>query len=121
MFVVLKSKISKMEIILILVYHKTAVQIQAFLDCLRYFVTAKEPDIVLGDFNVDFQSDLLVGSFMQSFNCVQLVSGPTHITGGLNDHVYVSKDFILFHQHLATVTAVYYSDHEAVELTTGFS
>ena len=104
MFLVLKSKVSKMEIKVILVYHKTAVQIQAFLDCLTYFVTAKETGIILGDFNVDFQSDLLVGSFMQSFNFVQPVSEPTHIRGGLIDHVYVNKDFPLSHQLLATVT-----------------
>lgn len=49
-----------MEIKLILVCHKTAVQICFFLDLLRYFVVAKEPDISLGDFNVGFQSDLVV-------------------------------------------------------------
>ena len=37
MFVVLESIVSKMEIKLILVCHKTAVQIQAFIDCLKYF------------------------------------------------------------------------------------
>ena len=68
------------------------------------FCTAKETYIILGDFNVDFQSDLLVGSFIQSFNFVQPVSEPTHIIGRLIDHVYVNKDFPLFHQLLATVT-----------------
>ena len=87
----------------------------SFHRLFKIFLTA---DIVLVDFNVDFQSDLLVGSFMQSFNFVQLVSEPTYIRGGLIYHVYVNKDFPLFHQLLAAVVPVYYSDHEAVELTT---
>ena len=57
---------------------------------------------------------------MQTFNFVQLVSQPTHIRGGLINHVSVNKDFPLIHQLLATVTPVYYFDHEAVELTTDF-
>ena len=65
MVVVLKSKLSQMEIKLILLYHITAVQIQVLLHFLRYFVTEKDPDIVLVDFNVDFQRDLLIGSFKQ--------------------------------------------------------
>ena len=85
-FLVFRSKTSKMEIKLILVYHKTAVQIQILLDCLRYFVTAKWSDIVLDDFNTDFQSDLLVGLFMQIFNFVQLASEPIQIRCGLIDH-----------------------------------
>ena len=39
----------------------------SFHRLFKIFLTA---DIVLVDFNVDFQSDLLVGSFMQSFNFV---------------------------------------------------
>ena len=73
MYVVLKCKVSKLEMILILVYHKTAAQIPVFLDCLRCFLIAKEQNIVLGDSNVDFQSDLLVTPFMQSFNFVKLL------------------------------------------------
>ena len=42
----------------------------SFLRLFKIFLTAKEPGIVLGDSNVDFQSHLLVGSFMQSFNFV---------------------------------------------------
>ena len=120
MFVVLKSKVSKMEIKLILVFHKTAAQIHVFLDFLRHFVEGKEPDILLDDFNVDFQSDLVVRSFMQSCNFVQLVSGPTHTRGELIDHVYVNKDFALFYQFLATVTPVCYPNNETVELTIDF-
>ena len=73
MYVVLKCKVSKLEMILILVYHKTAAQIPVFLDYWRCFLIAKERNIVLGDSNVDFQSDLLVTPFMQSFNFVKLL------------------------------------------------
>ena len=41
MFVVLKSIVSKTEIKLILVCHKTAEQIQALLDCLKYFYSKR--------------------------------------------------------------------------------
>ena len=96
-----------MEIKLILVCHKTAVQICFFLDLLRYFVVAKEPDISLGDFNVGFQSDLVVRSFMQSCNFVQLVAQSTHIRCELIDHVYINKDFSLLYEFLAKVTSAH--------------
>ena len=76
-------------------------------------------EILLSDFNMDFQSGIFVRSLMQSFKIVQLASDPTH-RGRLLYHVYANKYFLLLHRLLATVTPVYYSNHKAVELTTGF-
>ena len=55
---------------------------------------------------------------MQCFKFEQLVGQPTHIRGGLIDQVYVSKGFSVFSHLKAQVLSVYYSDHDAIEVTT---
>ena len=55
---------------------------------------------------------------MQPFNFEELVGEPTHIRGGLIDQVYVSKGFSLFSHLKSQVLSVYYSDHDAIEVTT---
>ena len=55
---------------------------------------------------------------MQCFKFEQLVGQPTHIRSGLIDQVYVSKGFSVFSHLKAQVLSVYYSDHDAIEVTT---
>ena len=46
-----------------------------------------KPDIVLGDYNFNFQNDFPISSLMQHFNFKQLVEEQTHITSGPIDQV----------------------------------
>ena len=46
-----------------------------------------KPDIVLGDYNFNFQNDFPISSLMQHFNFEQLVEEQTHITSGPIDQV----------------------------------
>ena len=114
---VLKSKVSKTEISLLLVYRKIAMEREHFSNTLRNLITTK-PNIVLDDFNFNYQNDLPISSLMQRVNFEQLVGEPTHIRGGLIDEVSVSKDFSVFSHLKAQVLSVYYSDHDAIEVTT---
>ena len=119
MSLVLKSKVSKTEISLLLVYRKMKdVKDEHFSNTLRYLIISTKPNIVLGDFNFNYQNDLPISSLMQRFNFKQLVGEPTHIRGGLTDQVYVSKDFLVFGHLKAQVLSVYHSDHDAIEVTT---
>ena len=73
MFLVLKSKVSKIEISLILVYRKIAIEEEHFSKILRYFIISTKPNIVLGDFNFNYQNHLPISSLMQRLNFEQLV------------------------------------------------
>ena len=118
MSLVLKSKVSKTEISLLLVYRKIAMEEEHFSNTLRYLIISTKPNIVLGDFSFNYQNDLLISSLMQRFNFEQLVGEPIHIRGGLIDQVYVSKDFSVFSHLKAQLLSVYYSDHDSIEVTT---
>ena len=55
-------------------------------------------------------------SFMENKEYSQVVTEPTHIRGGLIDHIYLSNAFrrsISFH---VILQSVYYSDHDAIKL-----
>ena len=114
MSLVLKSKRSKREISLLLVYRKIAMEEEHFLNTLKYLIISTKPNIVLGDFNFNYQNDFPISSLMQHFNFEQSVGEQTHIRGGLIDQVYVSKDFSVFSHLKAQVLSVYYSDHDTV-------
>ena len=83
-----------------------------------YLIISTKPNIVSGDFNFSYQNNLPISSLMQRFKFEQLVGEPTHIRGGLTDQVCVSKDFSVFTHFKAQVLSVYYSDHDAIEVTT---
>ena len=60
---------------------------ERFSNTLRYLIISIKPNIVLGDFNFNYQNDLPISSLMQRFNFEQLVGEPTHIRGGLIDQL----------------------------------
>ena len=91
---------------------------QHFSNKLRYLIMSTKPNIVLDDFNFNYQKYLPIVQLMQCFKFEQLVGQPTHIRGGLIDQVYVSKGFSVFSHLRAQVLSVYYSDHDAIEVTT---
>ena len=55
---VLKSKVSKTEISLLLVYRKIAKEEEYFSNTLRYLIISTKPNIVSGDFNFNYQNNL---------------------------------------------------------------
>ena len=74
--------------------------------------------IILGDFNCSAlvkEDNAIVRSFENS-GFIQVVQKPTHIQGGVIDHIYVSH-------HIApkllklTQKPVYYTDHDVMELS----
>ena len=118
MSLVLKSKVSKTEISLLLVYRKIAMEEEHFSNTLKYLIISTTPNIVLGDFNFNYQNDLLISSLMQRCNFDQLAGGSTHIRVGLTDQVYVRNYFSVCSHLKAQLLSVYYADHDAIDVTT---
>ena len=77
--------------------------------------------IVLGDMNIDLSKQPLnlFTKALRKIGVQQLVQSPTHILGGILDHVYVyckgSTKFTLYKTH-----PLYYSDHDAVTIFVQF-
>ena len=81
------------------------------LDCLNLEKTV----IVLGDMNVDLKKHPM-NSLTKSLTNIgfqQLVLSPTHILGGLLDHVYAYCKTSA-KCTLSQIHPLYYSDHDAV-------
>ena len=67
MSLVLKGKVSKIEIKLILVYCKIVMEEEHFLNISRYSIISTKPNIVLCDFNFNYQNNSPISSLMQYF------------------------------------------------------
>lgn len=89
-----------------------------YIDCLKYILNSYTIDIILGDFNINYLNDSQVKlkSLMKSFNYSQIVTKPTFISSGsLLDHVYVKST--VFHKTENYVVNIYYSDHDAIQIS----
>ena len=112
------NKEVKRSISFLLIYRKNCSKIQEFVNGLNYLLKAHTVDILLGDFNINYFNSKdrePLTLLMESFHYVQIVKGPTLISGSLIDHGYIR------HTHQSrihsTVVSVYYSDHGAVRIT----
>ena len=112
------NKEVKQNISFLFIYHKNCSKIQEFVNGLNYLLRAHTVDTLLGDLNINYFNSKdrePLALLMESLHCVQIVKGPTFISGSLLDHVYIR------HTHQSrihsTVVSVYYSDHDARRIT----
>jgi hypothetical protein len=106
----------------LLLYRKNGPNIQQFISCLGYIMNSCDIDIICGDFNIDYfnqKNSYLLKQLAESLNYFQLVTQPTFVSSGsLLDHVYVRNSI---RNNVETkVISVYYSDHDAVNVTLKF-
>ena len=77
---------------------------------LKNYVTGNKKSVVCGDFNVDFLCNKMnpVSLYLKDNAFLQMINHPTHIQGGLLDHVYtnIQPMYCMIHP-------IYYSDHDA--------
>ena len=91
-----------------------------FLDLLSSFLltnTNSQIDIILGHFNIDgLNLDAVnrLKNTMAEFH--EIVQSPTHINGGLLDHVYVRKTIFDSYEISCVKHCVNFSDHDAVKI-----
>ena len=101
--------------IIVSVYRPPSSHVCKFADELVQIITQLDgsiPMCVLGDFN----EDILMGkethcyTKLQSMGFKQMVNKPTHDSGTIIDHVYVTNSLKI----VTDVTDCYYSDHDYV-------
>ena len=90
------------------------------LETLILLMPSKLPTIILGDFNqnlFDTPETNLTG-LMRSHGFTQYVSHPTTDSGSLLDHAYFNRCRADNQRIIENVHDTYYSDHDAIFLTT---
>ena len=107
------SKVSGPNFDVINVYCSQGMDKKQFLNDLGSLARGTKPCFIVGDFNIDFLKEPNDPVITKILSCgfKQMVNGPTHIEGGLLDHVYmkgkppfdlqVHTDFTFFSDHAA--------------------
>ena len=109
------SKVSGKNFDLVNVYRSQGANKTDFLRDLGSLVQGIKPCFIVGDFNVNFlqePKDPIINK-ITSNGFKQIVMDPTHIEGGLLDHVYIRR--IPFEPHVY-LNFPFYSDHAAVSV-----
>jgi len=113
-----KPNFSPTPFTLLLIYRQPGNVPQSFYDNLTGILQNKNIDVILGDFNIDaftpMYENLRNLLRIRSFRLV--VDKPTHLSGGLIDHIYINEDFINGKQFHVNVKNVFFSDHDAIRL-----
>ena len=95
-----------------MLYQNNSVPQALFLSQLQDLIWSEQIQIILGDFNTDaFDSD----NYASLWNSM-IVRGPTCLSGSLIDHVYLSNATLDKFQATATITNIYFSNHDAGNL-----
>ena len=84
-----------------------------FFELLPTLVQTASIDIILGDFNINaFSKNHNLCEVLSDFK--QIVKEPTHIAGGLLDHVYIKNQLLETFQVQTQLRYINYTDHDAV-------
>ena len=116
MYELLAVKICKpFDKIIVSVYRPPSSHVCKFADELVQIITQLNgsiPMCVLGNFNEDILmgKDTHCHTKLQSMGFKQMVNKPTHDSGTIIDHVYVTNSLKI----VTDVTDCYYSDHDYV-------
>ena len=96
-----------------LVYRSPSTQIGIFIEKLTEYISDQNPDIILGDMNIDIRST----SYKRLINALpsylQLVDKPTHISGSTLDLAFQRRGCTGVK---VNVFLTYFSDHSIVHL-----
>ena len=109
------SKVISQEFDVINIYCSKGANKSDFLRDLGSLANAARPTFLIGDLNINFLNNpkdrIVIKILSNGFK--QLVSAPTHIEGGLLDHIYIKQ--LSFEPHIV-INFPYYSDHGAISV-----
>ena len=107
------SKISCKDYDIINVYRSAAACNNNFLRDLGKLALGTRPCYIVGDFNIHFDKKKLdpVITKICSNGFAQIIDFPTHIDGGVLDHVYIRKPTI---KTETEISFPFYTDHAAI-------
>ena len=100
-----------------LIYRQSRPLNTTFFDNIAQLVHHEHIDILLGDLNINALDSINDGLRYVLSNYRLIVNEPTHISGGLIDHVYVKETFLMNKTVSASVLGVFFSDHDAVKFS----
>ena len=85
-------------------------------DLFQSWINPQKCVAVIGDVNIDFiDEDHQMFWFFKEYGFSQLIEKPTHIRGGLIDHIYVNK-VLIQKNPFTSQRSVTYSDHDIIVL-----
>ena len=108
-------KVSSEEYDVINIYRSQDANTGNFLKDLGGLVKGARPTFIVGDLNINYLQEpkAAIVSKILSNGFKQIVIHPTHVGGGLIDHVYARR---LAFEPATMVSFPYYSDHGAVSI-----
>ena len=109
------SKVAGNEFDIVNIYCSQGANKAEFLRDLGKMAGSPKPCFIVGDFNINYlrvPHEMIVNK-IQSCGYKQLVQHPTHIAGGLLDHVYVKR---LSWDPEVYLNFPYYTDHAAISI-----
>ena len=119
-----KSLFSDDIMSILLVYRCHSESLHKFLTDLSSIKLAFNLDMIFGDFNIDFQKETRekfeLLNVLDSAEFTQIVDHPTHIDGGLIDHIYIKKTFLEIFSVEFIKICVTVSDHDALKVRVKF-
>ena len=109
-------RVSSKDLDVINVYISRGANRANFLKDLGALARGSKPCFIVGDFNIDFLNDPteVIVKKITSSSFKQLVSTPTHVEGGLLDHIYVRDQTC---KYQVDINFPFYSDHGAISVT----
>ena len=90
-----KPQFYKIPVTIIVIYRSPSISISIFFNRVARVLNQKQIHILIGDFDddaLDHKANQRLWRFSESYELI--VSRPTHLDGGLLDHVYFSKSFM---------------------------
>ena len=109
-------KIASDNVEIINIYRSYEADDICFIEKLVPMITNEKQTIILGDFNLCYQSqrDHPIFKLLHDMKFVQLVKSPSHIEGRVLDLVFVheTNKTLTVHQK-----AAYFTDHDVIEIS----
>ena len=112
-----KGSFSSNSFYLLLIYRSPRTNVNEFLCLLSNVVRQYQIDLILGDFNINGLDEDICSRLNDAIPDYQsVINFPTHIDGGLLDHIYVHQDLLSIYHWKTIGRCINVSDHDVVKL-----
>ena len=106
-----KSSFDMESVNMAVVYRSPNTSKNEFIFNLAGVIEDYNINILLGDFNINSFCYTIQNSTLDRFQMI--IKEPTHIDGGLLDHIYLENCFMRDKESTVLTRSIYFSDHDA--------